>query len=199
MRRRLGAADGLLWARRLSLACLIAALLVHLETLAAPPPALQAKLLYSEPQIRLSFDFLLKHYSVTFLLFVNEMSGFEIVGVILGVYPVLQGILEVYKATKGRKGAVSLARQLMTEEIIFQEFVDHLVSPTLSDTGTFYHRSLAPLDLTKWRSEKLKDDIRARLGPAKAENLLAILEEIWDLLNSLQEELAPAQKDHGVV
>lgn len=37
------------------------------------------------------------------------MSGFEIVGLILGAYPVIIRALDVYKATRGDKGVVSLA------------------------------------------------------------------------------------------
>ena len=125
------------------------------------------------------------------------MSGFEIVGVILGAYPLIIQALDVYRATKGGKGAISLARQLKTEEIIFNEFVYHLVAPSISNSNIVRYKISAPPDLALWRNCTLQGDMRGRLGVAKADNLLEILEEIEKLLSSLQEELNPS--DHGIV
>ena len=125
------------------------------------------------------------------------MSGFEVVGVILGAYPLIIGALDVYRATRGGKGAISLARQLKTEEIIFKEFVYHLVAPNVSDNDLVRYKLSGPLDLALWRNGLLQNDMRSRLGTAKADNLIAILEEIEELLSSLGKELSPS--DHGVV
>lgn len=124
------------------------------------------------------------------------MSGFEIVGVILGAYPLIIGALDAYKATRGGKGAVSLARNLKTEEIIFGEFVHHLLAPNVS--GTELTRLTANASgVVPWSDARLQTDLRARLGNVKADNVIETLGEIQDLLISLQHELAPS--DQGIV
>ena len=125
------------------------------------------------------------------------MSGFEVVGVILGAYPVIINALEVYKATKGGKGAVSFARNLKTEEIIFGEFVHHLVAPNVSQRDLVLLTSSTSPDLALWKKDTLQIDMKARLGSDKADNIIEILEEIQELLDFLRQELAPS--DQGVV
>ncbi len=125
------------------------------------------------------------------------MSGFEVVGVIMAAYPFLLGALDIYKATRGGKGAISLARQLKTEEIIFEEFVFHLIAPSVADTTAVRYMTSTPSDLALWKNDTLQSDMRHRLGQAKSDNLIAILGEIQELLSWLQKELAA--QDHGVV
>ncbi|KAL9609699.1 MAG: hypothetical protein Q9167_005549 [Letrouitia subvulpina] len=124
------------------------------------------------------------------------MSGIEAAGIILGLYPVIITALDVYKATKGGKGALSLARNLKTEEIIFGEFVHHLVAPNVSKADLVRLKISASPDLALWTNKTLQADMRARLGAEKANNVVEILKEIHELLISLQEELAPSV--HGV-
>ncbi|KAL8722295.1 MAG: hypothetical protein Q9225_001200 [Loekoesia sp. 1 TL-2023] len=125
------------------------------------------------------------------------MSGFEIIGVILGAYPLIVSALDAYKATRGDKGAVSLARNLKTEEIIFGEFVHHLVAPNVSETDLVRLTTSTSPDLALWNNDALKADMKARLGSDKTENVVGILQEIQELLDSLHRELAPS--DQGVL
>lgn len=123
------------------------------------------------------------------------MSGFEIVGVILGAYPLIISALDAYKATRGGKGAVSLARNLKTEEIIFGEFVHHLLAPNVSGTDLTRLTTTAS-GAIPWNDATLQAALRARLGNVKADNVIETLSEIQDLLISLEHELAPS--DQGI-
>ena len=125
------------------------------------------------------------------------MSGIEVIGVILGLYPVIIKALDVYKATRGGKGASSLERNLRTEEIIFGEFVHKLVAPNVSETELVRLKVSAPPDLALWENKTLQANMRARLGTDKADNVVEILGEIQDLLETLHKELAPSAR--GVV
>ena len=125
------------------------------------------------------------------------MSGFEIIGIILGTYPLVISALELYRATRGSKGAVSLARNIKTEEIIFGEFVHHLVAPNVSEKDLARLKLAAARDIGLWDDDALQAKLRSRLGAEKADNVLEILREIQKLLRKLQEELAPI--DHGIV
>ena len=60
------------------------------------------------------------------------MSGIEVAGIILRVYQLIATVLDVYKASKGGKGAESFARHLKMEELIFRAIVHSLVAPNVS-------------------------------------------------------------------
>ena len=125
------------------------------------------------------------------------MSGFEVAGIILGAYPIIQNALEGYRATRGGKGAVSLARLLKTEEIIFKEFVSHLLAPQASGQILTVSETLVCQRSSYWNSLVLQKEVKTQLGAEKAENVIAILNEINELLANIQEELAPV--DNGIV
>ena len=127
------------------------------------------------------------------------MSGFEVIGVILGVYPLIVNALEVYKATKAGKQALSLARNLKTEEIIFGEFVYHLLAPNVSEADLVRLKDPTSPDLDLWKNITLQANLRDRLGSEKAGVVVEALQEINELLRSLQDELSPTKSDHGVV
>ena len=128
------------------------------------------------------------------------MSGIEVVGLILGLYPVIIKALDVYTATRGDKGAHSLARNLTTEKIIFREFVHKLVASNVSEAELVRLKISAPPDHALWKDKTLQANMRARLGTDKADNVVEILGEIQDLLKALHNDLALlAPSAHGVV
>ena len=63
------------------------------------------------------------------------MSGLEVAGLILGIYPLVGGAVSVYKATKTSKPAAALIRRLKTEEVIYRQFVRNLIAPDISEEG----------------------------------------------------------------
>ena len=127
------------------------------------------------------------------------MSGFEIIGVILGVYPLIVDALALYKATKAGKGAAALTRNLKTESIIFGEFVYNLLAPNVSlDELTRLKDPRSP-DLELWKDATLHAHFKDRLGPKKAGVVVEILREIHALLKSLELELSVVPTEHSIV
>ena len=127
------------------------------------------------------------------------MSGFEIIGVILGVYPCIVEALALYKATKAGNGAASLSRNLKTESIIFGEFVYYLLAPSVSDDEYARLKDPKSPDVGLWKNPKLQSQLRARLGSEKAEVVVDILQEVKAILNWLQRELSPDPNEHSIV
>ena len=125
------------------------------------------------------------------------MSGLEIVGIILGSYPLVAIALDVYKASKGEKGAKSFARHIQTEELIFRETVCSLVAPDVSTTVLMRLKETRSPELEVWKSRRIHANMSDRLGAEKAENVVGILEDIKHLLELLQQELDPIT--HGIV
>ncbi|KAK3318120.1 hypothetical protein B0H66DRAFT_225769 [Apodospora peruviana] len=128
------------------------------------------------------------------------MSGFEVVGLLLGMFPVVITTVKTFKAIKAGRASTfftSLSRKLKTEQVIFHEFVRNLLS---SDASDAHIRNLLGIgrpapDLAAWKDSRLQDALCAKLGKEKAENMLEILEEIGKLLQDLNTELSKISSD----
>ena len=127
------------------------------------------------------------------------MSGFEIVGVILAVYPVVASALTYYKATRGGRGAASLILSLKIESVIFDEFVYKLLAPNAFQDEQVRRKGTSSPDLDLWKDPLLQEHIKSRLGSRKAEVVVEILERIKALLISLELEFSPIPNDHTIV
>lgn len=129
------------------------------------------------------------------------MSGFEVVGVILGLYPVIGAALTAYKESKGGKGAKILARDLNVERVIFYDFVEKLTGPNATEAELVRLQNSEFLDVALWRNVAVAAG--NRLGLVKAKLIIEILQEICDLLKMLQKDLSLSSRgdctDHGVV
>ena len=126
------------------------------------------------------------------------MSGFEVVGIILGAYPVLMTALEVYNETRSGKGARRLVRSLKIEEAIFNNFIHHLLAPPIiSEAELIRLTDPTRPDLDLWQDVGLERKLNARLGPVNASIVVDILPEINELLRLLRNELTLI--DHGMV
>lgn len=126
------------------------------------------------------------------------MSGFEVVGVILGAYPLLITAVEVYNETRSGKGAQRLVRNLKTEEAIFNNFVHHLLAPPVISEAelTRLTKSAGP-DVDLWKDAALQSKLEVRLGHENACIVVDILHEINELLRVLRDELTVS--DQGMV
>jgi hypothetical protein len=126
------------------------------------------------------------------------MSGFEVAGIILGAYPVLMSLVELYKETRSGKGARRLVRTLKTEEAIFNNFIHHLLAPpVISETKLARLTDPSQPDLDLWRDSTLQKSLKDRLGRDNASIVLEILQEINGLLPLIQNDLTVT--DHGMV
>lgn len=97
------------------------------------------------------------------------MSGFEVIGIILGAYPLLMTALEVYNETRSGKGARRLVLSLKTEEAIFNNFIHHLLAPpVISEAELIRLTDPTRPDLDPRQDVELERKLNARLGPANA-------------------------------
>lgn len=123
-----------------------------------------------------------------------NMSGLEVAGLILGVlgvFPVL--ITAVKTAVKGRvaPSASSWARKLRTEEVLFHQFVSHLLASDVSDGDIQKLLGQGPSpDLDTWEDPRLEATLLKKLGKKKAGNMMDILGEIREFLQALNDEIA---------
>ncbi|KAE9378877.1 hypothetical protein N431DRAFT_478013 [Stipitochalara longipes BDJ] len=128
------------------------------------------------------------------------MSGFEVVGLLLGLYPLVVDAVNVYKATKTGRAATSLIRKLRVEEVVYHQFVYKLLAPNVPGTDIYrlYLNQELP-DVGLWQEVALNQKLRIRLGAEKADIILDILREIESLLRDLNTYLSSISRGMEVL
>jgi len=118
------------------------------------------------------------------------MSGFEVIGVVLGVYPVVLKACQLYKVTTSGDGIEKLIQRLKTERMIYDDIVNKLLRPNVDE------RQLARLkastngeDLGCWDDYDLQARLKERLGFEKAQHIISIIKDLNELLESIQRDL----------
>jgi hypothetical protein len=120
-------------------------------------------------------------------------SGFEIVGVVLAFYPIVVDAWQAYKAAKSGIEINQMIQRLKTEQIIFHEFVHHLVGSSISEAERARLNTSHPREAAGcWKDPALESDLKMRLGYVKMQNILTIVGNIHTLLKSMSEELPGA-------
>lgn len=118
------------------------------------------------------------------------MSGFEIAGLLLGVYPIVLGAINVYKATKSGRAAAVLIRRLKTEEVVYRQFVQKLLISNVSQEQVQKLLDRKSPDMKSWKDSTLNRKLGDRLGSDKADLILEILREMDKLLKDLNTEFS---------
>ena len=116
----------------------------------------------------------------------SKMSGLEVIGVVLGAWPIAIQALAMYKRTKSGRTAEQLIRRLKTEELIFKNSVLHLLDSEVADDEI--EKLLKP-DMVTWRDSKVTESLTHKLGKDMAENVIDIVQEMAKLLASLDTEM----------
>jgi hypothetical protein len=117
-----------------------------------------------------------------------KMSSFEVIGVVLGVWPVVLNALSVFTATKDGRGARLLLNELRTEELVYREFVKQLLASDVSEADLLQLSDGKRPNLDLWKDKALNCTLERRLGD-KSEFVLKTLEEMKNILEGLNEKL----------
>lgn len=113
------------------------------------------------------------------------MSGFEVVGLVLAIYPLVINGIQFYKACKSGQGWGLLLQEYKTEQIIYTEFVYHLLASDISEADLRQLTTRKKPNQGLWRDKKLNDGLQERLGKDKSEVVISTLEEMDKLLISI--------------
>lgn len=116
------------------------------------------------------------------------MSGFEIVGVILGLVPVVTGSIEHCRSRNDMRDLRQLERSFKTQRNIFENTIEELLSPLLSDVQLA--RLLEDPNNTLWQDTDLSAKLEAHLG-GDYQSLKEILEDVKMMIDELQNILKP--------
>jgi hypothetical protein len=123
------------------------------------------------------------------------MLGFEIIGVVLGVWPVVMNTVALYKAAKDGRGNDLLIHRLDTEELIFRDFVRHLLASEVSEADLIKLSDRNKPNVDLWKDKTLHYNLEMRLGNDKSKVVLKTIEEMDKLLENLKEKLASNNVD----
>ncbi len=118
------------------------------------------------------------------------MSGFEAIGLVLALFPIVETAVKIYGETRPGHTAASLVRKLKTETIIYDQFVRNLLDSVVPATTIerLLDRSLANLP-ELWKDGEMQLALLGRLGTIKSNHLLEMLVDMNQRLKALEVEL----------
>lgn len=115
------------------------------------------------------------------------MSGFEVIGVVLGVYPIVLNACQLYRAARSGDGIEKLIRRLDIERFLFEDFVSRLLGPDVEESQLL--RLKTSRDLSCWKENDLQTKLEQRHGFVKTKHIIAVITDLNDLLLSIQRDL----------
>ena len=116
------------------------------------------------------------------------MSGFEIVGLILGLVPVVTGSIEHCRSRNDMRDLRQLERSFKTQRNIFENTIEELLSPLLSDVQLA--RLLEDPNNTLWQDTNLSTKLEEHLG-GDYQSFKEIMEDVKLMIIELQKILIP--------
>jgi hypothetical protein len=120
------------------------------------------------------------------------MSGVEVIGIILALYPVVVDLAKTYKNIKG-SGSSELNRAIFVTETIYVQTCRGLLESALSQEEVqrlMSGKSGGRVDQTSWADVRLHEKLRARLGDEKLSVALDFLIEMRSSLDEVKTKLA---------
>lgn len=117
------------------------------------------------------------------------MSGFEVLGLILGVWPLVVNGFTLYKTANGGLGTALLVHRLKIEETIYEDFVCHLLAADVTETELVQLSDREKPDLQLWKDPALHAKLHKRLGEKKSAIVLTTCERMRDSLTYLRKQL----------
>ena len=116
------------------------------------------------------------------------VSGFEIVGVILGLVPLVTGSIEHCRSRNDMRDLRQLERSFKTQRHIFENTIEELLSPLLSDVQLA--RLLEDPNNTLWQDPNSSAKLEAHLGE-DYESFQEILEDVKIMIDELHSIMKP--------
>jgi hypothetical protein len=116
------------------------------------------------------------------------MSGFEAIGLVLGVWPLVINGLQLYKAAKNGQGWDPLCDEFRVEELIYIDCVRHLLAADVSEGDLLQLTTRDKPSKHLWKDPALQKSLEKRLGPERTTIVLKTLPEMKTILSSLAEK-----------
>lgn len=121
------------------------------------------------------------------------MSGFEVIGVVLGLWPQVVKALSLYKATKDGRPYGVLLNDIRTEEQVYREFVKLVLQADAPEADLVQLTDGKKSNEDLWRDRALHFNLERRLGHENSRLVLETVVEMNKLLVSLSEKLGGSE------
>jgi len=121
------------------------------------------------------------------------MSGAEIVGVVLGLWPIVITLAETYKNMKGT-GSGALSSQVLIARTVYDQTMRALLSSVVSDQELGQLLDLLPASRAgqgqpTWATEELRAKLSAKIGEEKLSVVFDRLGDMESCLDKVKREL----------
>src|SRR5947207_10342105 len=116
------------------------------------------------------------------------MTEFNVLGVVLAMWPVISSTVALYTATKVGRAADLLLHELEVEEMIYREILINLLSSDVPEADLIQLIDGPKPNLGPWKDKALHTSLERRLG-TKSQVVLEILKEMENTITTLNEKL----------
>ncbi|CZR52362.1 uncharacterized protein PAC_02239 [Phialocephala subalpina] len=124
------------------------------------------------------------------------MTGFEVIGVLLGVYPVVIDGLKLCKAVASGQGIRLLVDDLKDEEIRYTESLGHLFGTEfVNELQARQRDAKTPIS---YPTPRQQTNLEQRLGRSRTELICSTLEGMKNVLESMQRDIEKARAGEGL-
>jgi hypothetical protein len=126
------------------------------------------------------------------------MSGFEVVGVVLALYPIILHGVRTYKQLRSFQPLEYLIKDILAEQIIFRSWIGHLLIPSVPVEALRDMLDPNSSKFGRWQDPGLKSAIEQSFGTTTTAYLLVTLNDIHKELCAIKSALSYATKPNAV-
>ena len=126
------------------------------------------------------------------------MSGFEVVGVVLALFPVVVDGVRTWKQVNSGQPLEHLIRDIITEQMIFRCWLGRLLMPAVRVEALKEMLDPKSDKYGRWKDPCLRTAIEQAFGFATTDFLLSTFDDIHKELRAIQEALSYIAKTNGV-
>ncbi|KAK1546108.1 hypothetical protein CPAR01_00075 [Colletotrichum paranaense] len=124
------------------------------------------------------------------------MSGFEAVGLVLGLWPIIASLVKGYKATKDGDDRESFLLKVDVQQIIYERCVRQLIGENEEGIDlNFKNAEMRQLGISFWQRPSFRVKLHDRLGARDFELMESVLKQIEKTMESLRSQLESGQAD----
>ena len=106
------------------------------------------------------------------------MSGFEVVAVVLAMFPIIVDGVRTYKQLRSCQPLEYLIRDILAEQIIFRSWIGHLLMPTVPVEALKDMLDPKSNKFGRWQDPGLQSAVERSFGTTTAAYLLVTLNDI---------------------
>lgn len=122
------------------------------------------------------------------------MSGFEVVGVVLALFPIIVDGVRTYKHLTSGQSLEYLIKDILAEKIIFRSWIEHLLMPSVPVEALRDMLDPKSKKFGRWQDPGLQSAVQQSFGITTTAYLLATLNSIHQELCAIKSTLSYATK-----